>query len=82
MVANKTIKNIPESFESVEQAGEFWDTHSLADFEDRTKSADITFDITKRIRYISVPEKVYQKISQKAKAKHLSVKNLVYSLGK
>lgn len=82
MVANKNIKHLPESFESVEQAGAFWDTHSLSDYEDQTKAVAIAFDITKRIRYISVPETIYQKISRKAKAKRLSVSKLVYSLGK
>ena len=76
------MKKIPKSFESVEQAGAFWDAHSLADFEDQVQPTEITFDISKRTRYISVPETIYQKISKKAKAKRLSVRNLVYSLGK
>jgi len=82
MSVNKSIENIPESFESIQQAGAFWDAHSLADYEKDTKPVEINFNITKRTRYISVPETIYQKISKNARAKHLSVKNLVYSLGK
>jgi CopG antitoxin of type II toxin-antitoxin system len=82
MVANKNNKNIPGSFESIEQAGAFWDTHSLADFEKQTKPVGFTFDITKRTRYITVPETVYKKISIKAKTKRVSIRNLVCSLGK
>ena len=82
MVANNNKKNIPESFASIEHAGAFWDTHSLADYKNQTKPVGFTFDITKRTRYISVPETVYKKISIKAKTKRVSVRNLVCSLGK
>lgn len=32
---------IPESFNSIEEAGEFWDTHSLADYWDQTREVEI-----------------------------------------
>jgi len=82
MVANKNIKNIPDSFASMEQAGAFWDVHSLADYEKHTKPVAVTFDITKRTRYISIPEPIYKKISRQAKNKRVSVRNLVCSLVK
>ncbi|MBI1923626.1 hypothetical protein HYR99_05195 [Candidatus Poribacteria bacterium] len=28
-----TLEKIPEHFQSIEEAAEFWDTHSLADYE-------------------------------------------------
>ena len=34
---------IPESFILPEEAGNFWDTHSLADYEKQTKTVEIDF---------------------------------------
>ena len=34
MAKRKKREEIPESFDSLEEAGEFWDTHSAADYED------------------------------------------------
>jgi len=45
MVAHKKDP-IPESFSSPESAGDFWDTHSLADYENKTKKVEIDFQIT------------------------------------
>ncbi|HKP38056.1 MAG TPA: hypothetical protein VJT71_14460 [Pyrinomonadaceae bacterium] len=30
---NKKIDSLPDSFETEEQAGKFWDTHSLMDYQ-------------------------------------------------
>jgi len=74
--------SIPNTFNSIEEAGDFWSSHSLADYNDQTKDADIVFNITRRTRYISVPEPIFKKISAKARLKHRTVRDLVYSLGK
>jgi len=37
----KHCEPIPESFNSIEEAGEFWDTHSLADYWDQTREVEI-----------------------------------------
>ena len=34
---------LPEEFNSLEEAGEFWDTHSSADYEDYMK--EVHFDV-------------------------------------
>ena len=36
----KTAEPLPESFESEEAAGEFWDTHSLPDYEEHLEAAN------------------------------------------
>jgi hypothetical protein len=73
---------IPESFGSPEKAGEFWDTHSLADYEDQTKIVEVDFQITKKTRYISIPEDVYKKLTVQANRKHRSVREMVLELAK
>jgi len=34
---------LPDEFKSIEEAAEFWDTHSLADYEDLQK--DVEFEV-------------------------------------
>jgi len=36
---------IPEHFNSAEEAGEFWDTHSAADYWDEMETVEMEFDI-------------------------------------
>ena len=81
MVARKKDR-IPESFGSPEAAGEFWDTHSLADYEDQTKTVEMDFQITKRTRYISIPEEIYKRLTLQANRKHRSVREMVLELAK
>lgn len=37
----QTADLLPENFASLEEAAEFWDTHSLADYWEQTKEVDI-----------------------------------------
>jgi len=73
---------IPESFNSLEAAGKFWDSHSLGDYEDQTKTVELDFQLTKRTRYISVPEDIYKRLTVKAHRKHRSVREMVLGLVK
>ena len=36
--------NIPDHFNSLEEAGEFWDTHSAADYWDEMQEIEMEFD--------------------------------------
>lgn len=39
---------LPEMFGSEEEAGEFWDTHSTADYEEYLEPVEMTIDIRTR----------------------------------
>ena len=39
---------IPEHFNSAEEAGEFWDSHSAADYWNEMEETEMEFDIQKR----------------------------------
>ena len=41
MNATKIKNGIPEHFSSAEEAGEFWDSHSAADYGDELEEVDI-----------------------------------------
>ena len=39
---------IPKEFRSLEEAGEFWDTHSAADYWDQMEDVDMEVDLQER----------------------------------
>lgn len=81
MVARKK-DIIPESFQSPEEAGNFWDTHSIADYENQTSAVQFDFQINQRTRYITIPEKIYQKLARRASTKHQTVRQMLFDFAK
>ena len=69
----KVIDPIPETFATEEEAGEFWDTHSLADYEEFLEPADMTFEISRRIYEVRVSQDVFEGLLKEAEATHQSV---------
>jgi predicted HicB family RNase H-like nuclease len=69
----RIIDPIPESFATEEEAGEFWDTHSLADYEEFLEPADVVFEIKKRVFEVRVAEDVFDKLQIEAKSSNQSV---------
>ena len=51
---NKIKGIIPEHFNSAEEAGEFWDSHSAADYWNEMEEEEIEFDIRKRTFLVPV----------------------------
>ena len=75
---DKAIDPLPDSFESEEAAGEFWDTHSLTDYEDHLEAADdVTFEISERVFEVQVAEDVFRKLQKQAASLHQPVPKVV-----
>lgn len=74
-MTNKGI--IPENFKSPEEAGEFWDTHSAADYWHEMEDAEIEFDIIEHTYQISVDERIYQFARKRADAEHSTVGQVI-----
>jgi len=51
---HKRKDKIPDHFTSAEEAGEFWDTHSAADYLDEMEEEEIEFDIQKHTFLVQV----------------------------
>lgn len=73
----KAIDPLPDSFETEEEAGEFWDTHSAADYIEHLEAADDIIEIKNRIFEVRVAEDVFQKLRYKAESSHQSVPKVV-----
>jgi hypothetical protein len=55
-----------EEFGSYEQAGEFWDMHSITDYEESLESADLDVDIQRRHFEIEVDEESFLALRETA----------------
>lgn len=74
---NKSIDPLPDSFETEEEAGDFWDAHSTSDYEEHMKTSDDVIEIRERIFEVQVAEDVFQKLQQEATSLHQSVPKVV-----
>ena len=68
---------IPEQFDSIEEAAQFWDTHDLGEYWKHTKPFKFRIQIKEAPRYVAVEEKIAQKLSRVAKKKGVSTETLV-----
>ncbi len=78
----KWVKNetqIPESFNSVEEAGDFWDTHSTADYEDLMEDVEIQIKIQERVFMVQIEAELYRQVKTLARSKNQSVESLLTS---
>ena len=76
----KDRDSIPEYFNSAEEAGEFWDTHSAADYWDEMETVEMEFDIQKRVFLVPVDGQIYHRIKQQAEKEHRSVEQVIQAL--
>jgi hypothetical protein len=74
---NKSIEPLPDSFETEEDAGAFWDAHSTIDYEEHLEPSEDVIQIRKRIFEVQVAEDVFQRLQQEATSLHQSVPRVV-----
>jgi len=73
---NRHIDPLPKEFASEEEAAEFWDTHSITDYEEFLEPADLEFSLKGRHFEIEVDEKSFLALLVSAKRQHKPVKKL------
>jgi len=56
---------------TIQEASEFWDEHSLLEFDD-TEEVEVKFKL-KRKQYIGIDREIFKKLEAQAKRKKLSV---------
>jgi len=74
---NKEIDPIPEKFDSIEAASEFWDSHSLADYWDQTTEVHFDVEIDEEPRYFVLEKQIAKKVYELAKKQKVSPETLV-----
>jgi len=62
---------------TLEEMAEFWDTHSLADFNDQTHEVEMTFDPSARRSVVGIETELMAEIRRIAKERQVSTQTLV-----
>jgi len=74
-VKKQKISSISKA-NSIEEIGDFWDTHSLADHWGDTRGASFTVRATRRMR-VTIDSEVYSQIEVLARQRGISPETLV-----
>ena len=78
MAKNKKRRDpIPQNFKSIEELQEFWDTHSVADYDDQFKDVHFDVDIRSRINLVAVEPTLMQELVKHSRAMGVSTETLV-----
>ena len=75
MDENKQREPIPE-FETLEEIAEFWDTHSTADYFDRTKEVHFKVNLDRERLPIYLLPELLEQLESQAQARGVSVETL------
>lgn len=68
---------IPEHFKSIEEAGEFWDSHDLADYWDSTAEAHFDVNIQRRVFLTALEPELAKKLTAFAQKQGISTETLI-----
>lgn len=66
---------LPEHFDSLEEAAEFWDTHDSADYDEYF--VDVDFEVNLKKRNLLVDGRLYDEVRAIAKKKRIPPEKLV-----
>jgi len=75
-MANENVSSISQA-RSYEEMAEFWDTHSVADYEDQIEEVEMTFDPSARRTTVGVEPDLYRELCAIAKQRKISIQTLV-----
>ena len=68
---------IPETFATLEAFQDFWDAHSLADYDDYLREVEFDIDIQRRRFLVALEPELAQKVAEQAHARGVSAETLV-----
>jgi len=71
---------LPKAFASEDEAGEFWDTHSTADYEECLEPVDTVIDIKQRRFEIEVDKETFLALNTYARKVNMPVKRIASSI--
>lgn len=74
---NNVLDPLPESFETEEAAGEFWDTHSAMDYQQHLEATEDKIELSERVFEVQVAEDVFKKLQQQAASLHQPLPKIV-----
>jgi CopG antitoxin of type II toxin-antitoxin system len=75
--SNKKREPIPQHFQNVAEAAEFWDSHDLTDYWDQTREASFEVDIQRRVFLTALEPKLAKKLTECARKQGVSTETLI-----
>jgi hypothetical protein len=75
-MAENRVSSISQA-STLEVMADFWDTHSLADFDDQTHEVEMTFDPSARRSVVGIETELMAEIRRIAKERQVSTQTLV-----
>jgi hypothetical protein len=73
---DRQIDPLPDEFASDQEAADFWDTHSITDYEQFLEPVDLDVDIRRRHFEIEVDEESFLALRETARKEQKPVKQL------
>jgi hypothetical protein len=73
---DKRIDPLPDEFKSLEEAAEFWDTHSITDYEEFPEPVELDVDLQRRHFEIEVDEETFLALREVAQRERKPMKEL------
>lgn len=73
---NKHIDPLPDEFKSQEEAAEFWDTHSITDYDEFLEPVEINVNIQRRHFEIEVDEETFLTLREVARKERKLMKDV------
>ncbi|ESQ15933.1 MAG: hypothetical protein N838_12565 [Thiohalocapsa sp. PB-PSB1] len=73
---DRKVDSLPDAFASEDEAAEFWDTHSLADYEEFLEAVDLDVSIERRHFEIEVDRQSFLALRQSAEKQRRPIKDL------
>ncbi len=67
--------SIPKA-QTLEEMAEFWDTHSLSDYDDKTYEVEMSFDPSARRTFVGIDPEVLADLQKIARQRRVSVQTL------
>jgi len=68
---------IPEHFDNAQEAGEFWDTHSAADYRHEMQDVGMEFDLQKRVFLVPLADRIFYRVKKQADREQRSVEEMI-----
>ena len=72
----QAIDPIPDEFDSIQDAAEFWETHSLADYWDQTREVEFEVRAPRR-QWVPLAANLASQTAERARQEGISVETLV-----
>ena len=68
---------LPDEFQSLEEAGEFWDTHSSSDYEEFMREAHFEVDLRRHSTEVRVSDELIRDVRKIARRQGVTTETLV-----